>query len=313
MYLECYNKAMKKIIITGGSGFLGAQIAQKLLDTGGYEIVVLDIVPPRIQDDQVSYFEKNLMESFDESAEYELLKNPFAVIHLSGRNIFGRFTGQHKQAIYDTRVIGSRNLVKLFNRPEYRPQSLVAASAVGYYGDQPGQILVESSNRENYDFLSDVVESWEEENLHAQELGVNVTCIRNGHIIGAGGILAQTAKTFKYGIGFILGSGREYFPWVDARDLVNLYIKCAEADQAPAIVNGVSATSSTHGDFARAIGAHKKTKMYMHVPEWLLKLKFGSFGSEMLVDQHVQSEVYQDILFIPKHSTLSAIIKKYLS
>ncbi|MFT6911342.1 MAG: hypothetical protein ACJAU8_000581 [Candidatus Paceibacteria bacterium] len=303
---------MKKIIITGGSGFLGTQITQRLLELEGYEIVVMDIVPPREKNEHTTFFKKDLLEPFDYEKDYELLKNPYAVIHLSGKSINGRFTEKHKRLIYDTRVLASQHLVELLSREEYKPESLVAASAVGYYGNQPGEILVESSDRKNYYFLSDVVEAWEEENLRAQQQGVNVTCIRNGHIIGRGGILTEVAKSFRFGIGGILGTGKEHLPWIDVRDLVELYIKAMEMSDAPSIINGVNNQNLTQKQFSQAIGEVKKTKLYLPVPRWVLSLKYAEFGREMLVDQNVQSELLEKVKFIPKHSSISDVIRYYL-
>lgn len=302
---------MKKIIITGGSGFLGSQIISNLLSIGGYEIVVLDIFPPREEKENVSFLKINLVEGFDDTIEYPKLQNPFAVIHLAGKTIYGRFTNKHKNDIWNSRVVGSRNLVNLLKRENYRPQSLIAASAVGFYGNQPDEILVESSERQNYYFLSDVVEAWENENLHAQAYGINATCIRNGHIIGAGGILAEVASTFKCGAGGILGTGFDYFPWIDIRDLVNLYVQCIEKD-TPQILNGVSNTIDTQKDFSKAIGFIKKTKFYIHIKEWMLWLKFGDFAREMLVSQNIQSEKYDGISFTPKHTNLKDNVSFYL-
>jgi len=303
---------MRKIIITGGSGFLGTQITKQLLEIGAYDIVIMDIVPPKIKHQKITFFKKNLLEPFNKHGDFELLEKPYAVIHLSGKSIYGRFTEEHKKLIRDTRVNGTKNLVDLLSRDDYKPQSLIAASAVGYYGNQPGEILVESSARENYYFLSDVVEAWEDENLKLQEKGVNVTCIRNGHIIGQGGILAEVASTFKLGFGGILGNGHEYFPWIDIRDLVNLYITCLD-ENIPPIINGVSTSSNTQRDFAQSIGGVKKPLFYVHVREWMLRIKFGDFAQEMLVDQHIQSEEYTAISFTPKHDTLDQTVHHYLT
>lgn len=303
---------MKKIIITGGSGFLGTQIINKLLSIGGYEIVIMDLFPPREEKENVTFFKKNLAEKFDSETEYPELQNPYAVIHLAGKSIYGRFTKKHKQGIWDSRVDGSRHLIELLSRDDYKPQSLVAASAVGFYGNQPGEILIESSERKNYYYLSDVVEAWEDENLRAQEYGINVTCIRNGHIIGAGGILAEVVSTFKFGVGGILGSGNENMPWIDIRDLVDLYVQCS-IGESPEIINGVTNTSETQNDFSRSIGVIKNTKFYIHIKQWMLALKFGEFGREMLVDQNVQSEYFEDLSFKPKYTDLQNVIKYYLT
>jgi len=304
---------MKKIIITGGSGFLGTQIINRLLSIGGYEIVIMDLFPPREEKEHVSFFKKNLAEEFDSETDYPELQNPFAVIHLAGKSIYGRFTKKHKQGIWNSRIDGSRHLVNLLQRKNYTPQSLVAASAVGFYGNQPGEVLVESSDRKNYYYLSDVVEAWEEENLHAHEFGINVTCIRNGHIIGNGGILAEVASTFKYGVGGILGTGDEHFPWIDIRDLVDLYISCVINHSTPGIINGISTSIDTQETFSRSIGLVKNTQFYIHIREWMLNLKFGEFAREMLVDQNIQSEHYNSVDFTPQHTQLETVINYHLT
>jgi len=304
---------MKKIIITGGSGFLGTQIIDTLLLLGGYEIVIMDLFPPRQVKENVSFFKKNLAEKFDENIEYLELENPYAVIHLAGKSIYGKFTQKHKKDIWDSRIIGTRNLVSLLKRPQYKPRSLVAASAVGYYGNQPDKILIESSERKNYYFLSDLVAAWEREILSVEQFDINTTCIRNAHIMGRGGMLAEVASTFKFGFGGILGTGNEYMPWIDIRDLINLYIICIKNEDRPNIINAISTTKDTQTDFAHAIGKVKNTKFYIHIYKWMLSLQFGEFGREMLVSQNIQSEHYEHISFVPEHTILEKTIDYYLS
>jgi uncharacterized protein len=303
---------MKKIIITGGSGFLGSSIIDRLLDLGKYEIVIMDVFPPRKERNHVSFFKKDLSEKFNNESDYSQLQNPYAVIHLAGKSIYGRFTKKHKQGIWDSRIEASRNLVDFFTREEYKPQVLVAASAVGFYGNQPDVMLSESSSRKNYYYLSDVVQAWEAENLRALDFGIKVHCVRNGHIIGNGGILSEVAKTFVAGVGTVLGSGKEVFPWIDIRDLVTLYILCIENKNTPTIINGVSMQKSSQRDFSYAIGKVKKTRWYILIFQWMLSLKFGNFAKEMLVDQYVISEHYQDIAFSPQHTQLDEVVSYYL-
>lgn len=298
---------MKKIIITGGSGFLGTEIIKQLLEEGGYSIVVLDIRSPRIDDPRITFVQKNLLNPFG-AKKYPELEDAHAVIHLSGKNIFGRFTHHHTKLIYDTRIVGTRNLVHFLSQDPYRPKKIVAASAIGFYGDQPGERLDESSARESYHFLSDVVTDWEEENMRAQNFKIPVTCIRNGHIIGSGGLLQETAKSFKLKFGTILGRGNDHMPWIDIRDLARLYILTCN-EETPEIINGVSNTLITQDDFSHAIGKVKRTRWYLPIYKWMLLIAFGDFAHEMLVDQQVVSEVYSDIGFTPnipdiKESTL---------
>jgi uncharacterized protein (TIGR01777 family) len=241
------------------------------------------------------------------------LKNPYAVIHLSGKSIFGRFTKQHKQLLYDTRVLGTYNLIDLLKRDGYKPKRLISASAVGYYGDQPGIPLNESSERKNHYFLSDVVVDWEEASLSAQDYGIATTCIRNAHIIGNGGIAKAVVGYIKFGIASILGSGREHMPWIDIRDLSKLYIKLIEQNDAPNIINGSNGARETQSSFGRAIGRSQGAWLYIHVYQWMLWLRFGSFAKEMLVDQYVQSEHFDTLNFTTKHTNLHDSINEHLN
>lgn len=300
---------MKKIIITGGSGFLGTEIIKQLLENDDYTIVVLDLYPPRIEHPRVSFVKKNLLQPFDK--DYPELMHAHAVIHLSGKNIFGRFTHQHTRLIYETRIVGTRNLVHLLSKEPYKPKKIVAASAIGFYGDQPHEILDESSIRKSYHFLSKVVVDWEEESMRAKNFGIPVTCIRNAHIIGDGGLLKETAQSFKLGLGTILGSGDDHLPWIDIRDLARLYITACNEPTAE-IINGVSNTLITQKEFSHAIGEVKKTWGYIHIYKWLLIIMFGDFAHEMLVDQRVLSKNYEAINFNPLFSDINQSVMSHL-
>lgn len=300
---------MKKVIITGGSGFLGTEIIRQLLDQYECQIIVLDIHPPAIQHERVVYIKKNLLEPFDRS--YPFMENPDVVIHLSGKNIFGRFTHYHTKLIYDTRIIGTRNLLHFLKNDNFKPKKLVVASAIGFYGNQPGELLTERSRREDYRFLSEVVADWESESLRGKNFKIEVSCIRNGHILGKGGLLSQVANSFKGRIGTIFGKGDEHMPWVDVRDLARLYI-LASVSETPEIINGVSNTLSTQRDFSYAVGKVKKTLLYLHIYKWMLIIMFGDLAHEMLVDQRVLSENFETIGFQPEYTNLDESVRYHL-
>jgi uncharacterized protein (TIGR01777 family) len=210
----------KKVVITGGSGFLGSNISAKLL-ADGWEVVSADIAPP--EDERVVHADVNLLA--DEIASKKL-RDPDAVINLAGKNIFGRWNEKFKETVYKTRVDLTENLINLFGEDEYRPDVIVSASAAGYYGDRGDERLnTQSSPGEG--FLARVSRDWEAAARQAEDAGVPTTIIRNGHILGAGGLLGVLLPFYRWGLGGPLSSGDQWFPWVHVDDISRMYITVA--------------------------------------------------------------------------------------
>lgn len=298
---------MKKVVIVGGAGFLGTALTDEYLKHG-YDIVIVDLRPSEIDHKQVHNVNYNILDVFPEDFDNELMSHPDIVINLAGKSIYGRFTKKHKQLIYDTRVIGSQNLVSLLKRDRYKPKRYVAASAIGYYGNQPGVQLTEDSPQENGLYLSTVVHDWEQENLSLNDYGVPTTCIRNGHIIGNGGLARTTYEKIVAGIVPVLGSGETALPWIDIRDLCRLYHLLSETETGPRVVNGVSNTYANQEMFSRSFAPVTKARRYIHIPRWLMRIPFGSFADEMLVDLQVFSSRYDTIGFEPRYQVIKESI-----
>ena len=140
-------------------------------------------------------------------APADSLKDTDAVIHLAGAPVAQRWNTKVKQEILDSRVVGTRNLVEGLSRLERRPQVLVCASAVGYYGSRGDEVLTEASGP-GHDFLADVCVAWEREAQAAEALGVRVVRIRIGLVLDArGGALGQMLTAVQ------AGGGRQARRW----------------------------------------------------------------------------------------------------
>lgn len=268
-----------KYIVYGGSGFLGTAIVQKL-QKEGHDIVVCDIRPP--QDETVSFLKVNLLEALPQDP---LLERPDVVINLAGKLIFGKWNTQFKKLIYDTRVVGTRNIVAIFQNPLYRPKHLVNASAVGIYGDH-GEEEIREDSALGKSFLATVAEDWEKEALKAKEHGVSVSIFRNGHILGDGGLLKVLLPYYKWGIGGPLGNGKQWMPFIQLDDVVKLYI---ELQYPNMIVNAVSNEVVRNKEFSKTIARAVHRPHIFWIPKIALKILYGEFADEILVSQKVKS------------------------
>ena len=269
---------MNKVVITGGSGFIGQQLTVALLQKG-YEVSIFDLHPPK----QGAFLKVNLM---DENLPGKLFKDVDAIIHLAGTNIFGRWNEQVKKSIYESRILGTRNLVSSLEKLIQRPKVLVSASAVGIYGDRGGEDLYESSTPGS-DFLAKVCIDWEKEARQAEKFGLRTVQIRTAPVLGHGGLLSKSLPIYKLGLGGPIGSGRQWFPWIHIQDIVEIYIFAMENEKIQGPVNSCSPQHITNKEFSDTLAKVLHRPAFFKVPKWALKLIFNDLTDFIIASQKV--------------------------
>jgi uncharacterized protein (TIGR01777 family) len=255
-----------KVAITGGSGFIGRAVAERLRASGQSVIAVSLRSTP----------------SPDDFAGCQ------AVIHLAGEPVAQRWTTGARERILNSRIEGTRSLVAALRR--HPPAVLVSASALGYYGSRGDEILTENSPAGS-DFLAQVALGWEREARAAETSGVRVVTPRIGVVLGrGGGALAKMATPFRLGVGGRLGSGEQWMSWIALDDLVSL-IELALMDTAlVGPVNAVAPKPVTNADFTRELAAALHRPAIFPVPAFALKVLFGDMSQILLGGQRVMPE-----------------------
>jgi len=240
-------------------------------------------------------------------------KQVHGVINLAGKRIFGRWNKALKRLIYDTRVEGTKNLVSLFDHESFKPKVLVSASAVGFYGEQETDMVTEKTGP-GATFLSMVARDWEHEAWKADEKGVRVCLMRNGHILdSAGGLLKVLLPFYRYGLGGPLGSGKQFFPWVSREDAARMYVEALENDTWSGPVNVVAPEQITNKAFSHTVASTLRRPHIFHIPRFALALLFGEFAREMLVSQKVYPGKAFERDFVYMHRSIGACVRDYLS
>jgi uncharacterized protein (TIGR01777 family) len=272
-----------KALVTGATGFVGHRLLAKLqqpvalsrnAEKAAKELAAFGVRP----------FAWEPMEGLPSVASFEGVD---AVFHLAGDPVAeGRWTKQKKALIRDSRIIGTRNLVAGLRNLAVKPQTLVCASAVGYYGSRGDDDLDETASPGS-DFLAEVCVEWEREAAAARKLGIRVVSIRTGIVLGAGGgALAKMLTPFKLGLGSPLGSGQQYMPWIHIDDLVELMLFAAANPNMIGPVNGVAPHPVTNREFTKTLGRVLGRPTFMPaVPPIALKVLIGEFGQVLLDSQ----------------------------
>jgi uncharacterized protein (TIGR01777 family) len=205
-------------------------------------------------------------------------------VHLAGANITaGRWTASRKELIRSSRVDSTRLLCETLAGLEPRPSVLIAASAIGFYGDRGDAVMTEE-HRAGSGFLAEVCRAWEDATSAAREAGIRVVNLRIGVVLAAaGGALAKMLTPFKLGLGGRLGTGRQYMSWIALDDLVGMIHHLLFADDLSGPVNAVAPNPVTNAEFTKALGRVLRRPTIFPVPVPIVRLAFGEMGRELLL------------------------------
>ena len=206
-----------------------------------------------------------------------------AAIHLSGENLTaGRWTAAKKRQLRESRVRTTESMVELLSRLNHRPEVLLCASAVGFYGDRGDEILTEDSSSGD-GFLSQVCREWEAAADAAGNLGIRVVHLRLGVVLASeGGALAKMLPMFRMGLGGNLGSGRQWMSWIALPPLIEIVDFCMNQHQIQGPVN-VVANPVTNAEFTLALARHLRRLALVHAPAFALRIAFGEMADAALL------------------------------
>jgi uncharacterized protein len=265
------------VAITGASGLIGANLTH-FLTTGGHRVIRVLRDRRRLGPEDVYW------NPATGQIDADGLAGADAVVHLAGTSIAGgRWTDARKKAIHDSRVKGTELVARTLAGLARGPRVLAAISAVGFYGDRGEERLTESAGP-GKGFLAQVVRDWEAATRAAEAAGIRVVHVRGGVAISpAGGALGQMLLPFKMGVGGRLGSGRQYFSWVDLDDLVAILLRAVYDRGLEGPVNATAPNAVTNATFTDALGRVLGRPTLLPVPAFAVKAAFGQLGEEALL------------------------------
>lgn len=264
-----------KVLVTGSRGLVGSYLVP-FLESKGHQVIRLVRSFPQMGEilwnPESKQIDKEKLEGFD------------AVIHLAGDNIAsGRWTASKKAAIRRSRVDGTKFLSETLASLRKPPEVLVAASAIGYYGDRCDEILTEASTP-GKNFLAEVCQEWENAALPAKNAGIRVVNLRIGVVLDPkGGALNKMLPPFKMGAGGKIGSGKQYISWISLEELASIAEFALTRRELSGPVNAVAPDAVTNDQFTAALGAVLHRPTIFPVPGFAAHLLLGEMADELLL------------------------------
>ena len=274
-----------KILITGGTGFIGTHLVRSLSHRQ-CQIVLLTRSESRttvLNNANLTYRHWNPQES---GVWMDDVNGCDIIFNLIGKNVFEeRWNETVKQEILNSRIVPTKLLVTAIGRAEQKPSLLISASAVGFYGDRGAETITEKSSG-GHDFLADVVHQWEGTAYEAENYGVRVATPRIGLVLEkSGGMIGKMLLPFNLFIGGPIGSGGQFLPWVHMEDVARGLVYPIENKNFRGRYNLVSPHPVTMNEFAKIFGDVLRRPSWLPVPDLALKILYGEGAKVILSGQ----------------------------
>lgn len=293
-----------RVLIAGASGFIGAPLSERLRREG-HEVVRL--VRRRAQsDDEVSWSPAAGI------IDFTVMDRVDAVVNLAGASLARLpWTKGYRGQILDSRIGVTRTLADAMRKSRNPPSVFLSASAVGYYGDRPGELLTEYSSA-GTGFLAEVVEKWEQAAMLAPEETRTVT-VRTGLVVGQGGAMQRVGTLTRMGVSGRLGTGGQHWPWVALDDEVGGFVHLLDS-KLSGPVNFTGPTPATADRVMTVMAERMKRPYAFAVPERMLELALGRAADELLLSsQKVRPQRLIDDGYRFTHPTVESALEAMLS
>jgi uncharacterized protein len=278
---------VNKIIVTGGTGFIGGNLLDRLL-AENYEITLFtrnpgnynNLYPPQVKLIRWDYHSPGIWEN-------ELVTSNI-VIHLASANLFGkRWSEKYKKKIIESREESTRSISEVILRST-DIKLFITASAIGFYGDTGNNVADENSSGTKDDFLAEVTERWEKPSYEVDKKGIRRINMRTGLVMSTKeGYLSKLLLPYSLFVGGPLGSKENWMSWVHIDDVINAYLFVIKNPGITGPVNVTSPNPVTMGEFSSTLGKIMNRPSFFRVPKTAIKIMVGEFGEYIAYSQRV--------------------------
>ncbi|MDD7804251.1 MAG: TIGR01777 family oxidoreductase [Endozoicomonas sp. (ex Botrylloides leachii)] len=275
---------MIKILVTGGTGFIGKQLVKALL-AKKYSVTVISRQPAL---SVMRQFSNNVLvlpsiSAIDPATLFD------AVINLAGEGIMDkRWTSQRKIVLENSRIGLTHELVDLLERMPKRPKVLISSSAIGFYGTCPPTQKIDELSICGSDFSASLCARWEQAAHRAEELGLRVCIVRTGVVLHPdGGALKKMLPAFKAGLGGVIASGEQVISWIHRNDIVRILIYLLENQDMHSVYNATAPNPVNNREFTKALSQVLHRPALIPMPAAILRWLLGESSSLLIGGQSV--------------------------
>lgn len=301
----------KNVLLTGGTGFVGKHLTDVLIDNG-FLVSILSRSDQK-NTPSITYYKWDLKKNFiDQKA---ILEADY-IIHLAGEGIVEkRWTTKRKKAILESRIKPIDLIFSILKEQNKNLDAFISASGVGIYGAITSHKICDETTPPANDFLGDTCQQWENTVDEIATLNIRTVKVRTGIVLGKDeGFLKKIVPSFKSGFGAVLGTGKQYLPWIHIDDLCQIYLKAIQDEQIQGAYNACVTDATTNSRFSKVLANLFGYTIWLpKVPAFVLKIVLGEMSIAVLKGQRVSSEKIQKTGFEFQFTDLEKTLVKCLN
>lgn len=302
---------MKKVVITGGTGFIGLSLAEYLRDKGFHPVLIARNKPdPTVRFDFVEW------DAVHPGEWVHALDGASAVVNLAGKSVDCVKSPDNCDLILRSRVSSTKAIGNALRLIKHPPRVWIQMSTAHIYGDPPVQICTESAET-GFGLAPFVGNAWERAFKKVLPAGMRSIILRTGFVIGKnGGALKKLSRMTKLGFGGKIGHGRQGMSWIHQQDLNEIIVQAIVNPNFQGIYNASAPNPVANAVFLKALRKTLRIPFGVPVPAWLTKLgaKWILHTDPELViyGRYVKSERLEEEGFVFRFPELNAALKDLL-
>jgi len=264
-----------RVLITGGTGFIGSHLQQALIHAGHRPIVLTRQTLPA--NEGVTFLHS--LDELPDTAEID------AIVNLAGASLAEkRWNAQYKRIIVDSRLSTTADVVALCRRLHRKPSVLLSGSAIGYYGARQEEEVDERADR-GTGFAAQLCSDWESEASNVETLGIRLCLMRLGVVLDKdGGAFEEMVRPFHFGVANWIGSGDQYLSWIHRDDVVGAILFMLEEQSLQGVFNVTAPHPVTSKGFCRILQLHMRTWLTLAMPASVMRILVGEMADELLIN-----------------------------
>ena len=294
----------RRVLVTGGTGFIGEALVNLLLDAG-HDVTVWARDPLR-----AAYLFDGRARCVRDLVKLDAAEHFDVVINLAGAPVIGpRWSAERKAQLLASRVSTTQALLDWAEQTKLRPSTWIQASAIGYYGVRDGSENLDETSARGSGFMAELCARWEAVAQSVETLGIRRVTLRFGLVLGPGGALLPLLLPYRFGLGGRMGDGKQVMSWIHRDDLMKLFAEAISNEVMQGTYNAVAPEAITQTDFARTVGRVLNRPVWFHLPAAPIRWLAGEMAQLFVDGQRVIPQRLLSSGFRFRHATLHGALR----